>query len=209
MAKRYDRYCPMAHALDLVGERWACWSSSSSCTAPSATATSPTTFPASAPTSSPRGCATSRPTASSPSAPCPPPAASRVYELTEYGRPLRPAMRELAMWGARSLGPPTARATACSRAGCPTPSTSCSRRSRPRAVSSSVTDGEVASLVDGEASSVADRRPRRRGHRAARRRIYQMFVERDLDVVEIEGDRRLVEELLAVSPSRIDAPVPA
>ena len=23
MAKRYDQYCPMAHALDLVGERWA------------------------------------------------------------------------------------------------------------------------------------------------------------------------------------------
>ena len=23
MAKRYDQYCPMAHALDLVGDRWA------------------------------------------------------------------------------------------------------------------------------------------------------------------------------------------
>ena len=22
MTKRYDQYCPMAHALDLVGERW-------------------------------------------------------------------------------------------------------------------------------------------------------------------------------------------
>ena len=38
----------------------------------------------------------------------PPPAASRVYELTDYGRELRPVMRELALWGARSLGPPTA-----------------------------------------------------------------------------------------------------
>src|SRR5215468_6617910 len=37
----------------------------------------------------------------------PPPAASRVYELTEFGQALRPAMRELAIWGARSLGPPT------------------------------------------------------------------------------------------------------
>src|SRR5205823_902843 len=36
----------------------------------------------------------------------PPPAASRVYELTDYGRDLRPVMRELALWGARSLGPP-------------------------------------------------------------------------------------------------------
>src|SRR4029079_10206443 len=37
----------------------------------------------------------------------PPPAASKIYELTDYGRELRPAMRELALWGARSLGPPT------------------------------------------------------------------------------------------------------
>src|SRR6476619_6055119 len=37
----------------------------------------------------------------------PPPAASRVYELTDYGRELKPLMRELALWGARSLGPPT------------------------------------------------------------------------------------------------------
>jgi hypothetical protein len=37
----------------------------------------------------------------------PPPAASRVYELTDLGLALKPAMRELAFWGARSLGPPT------------------------------------------------------------------------------------------------------
>ena len=23
MGKRYDQYCPVAHALDLIGERWA------------------------------------------------------------------------------------------------------------------------------------------------------------------------------------------
>src|SRR5947208_7467129 len=38
----------------------------------------------------------------------PPPAASRVYELTGYGQELRRVMRELALWGARTLGPPTA-----------------------------------------------------------------------------------------------------
>src|SRR5262245_50866736 len=37
----------------------------------------------------------------------PPPAASRVYQLTPYGQELRPVLRELALWGARSLGPPT------------------------------------------------------------------------------------------------------
>ena len=35
-----------------------------------------------------------------------PPAASWVYELTEYGKGLREVLHVLAHWGARSLGPP-------------------------------------------------------------------------------------------------------
>ena len=37
----------------------------------------------------------------------PPPAASTVYELTEYGTGLEEVLHALARWGARSLGPPT------------------------------------------------------------------------------------------------------
>lgn len=36
----------------------------------------------------------------------PPPAASTVYELTPKGEGLQPVLHELARWGARSLGPP-------------------------------------------------------------------------------------------------------
>jgi DNA-binding HxlR family transcriptional regulator len=36
----------------------------------------------------------------------PPPAASTVYELTEYGAGLDEVMHALARWGSRSLGPP-------------------------------------------------------------------------------------------------------
>src|SRR5439155_1136802 len=36
----------------------------------------------------------------------PPPAASQVYELTPYGLGLKSVMRELAVWGIRSLGAP-------------------------------------------------------------------------------------------------------
>jgi len=36
----------------------------------------------------------------------PPPAASTVYELTEYGAELEEAVYALARWGARTLGPP-------------------------------------------------------------------------------------------------------
>ena len=35
----------------------------------------------------------------------PPPAASNVYELTDYGRELVPIMLALGRWGARSMGP--------------------------------------------------------------------------------------------------------
>ena len=38
--------------------------------------------------------------------PGPPPAASTVYELTEYGAELEEVVYALARWGARSLGPP-------------------------------------------------------------------------------------------------------
>jgi DNA-binding HxlR family transcriptional regulator/putative sterol carrier protein len=38
----------------------------------------------------------------------PPPAASTVYELTEYGAELEEVMHALARWGARTLGPPGA-----------------------------------------------------------------------------------------------------
>jgi DNA-binding HxlR family transcriptional regulator len=37
----------------------------------------------------------------------PPPAASTVYELTEYGRDLEPVLLAFGRWGAKSFGPPT------------------------------------------------------------------------------------------------------
>ena len=43
----------------------------------------------------------------------PPPAASVVYELTDYGSGLRPVLHELAHWGARSLGPPPGDVETC------------------------------------------------------------------------------------------------
>jgi DNA-binding HxlR family transcriptional regulator len=69
----------------------------------------------------------------------PPPAASKVYELTDYGRELRPAMRELALWGA-GRSAPRRRRPACSTGGSRTRSTSSWRRwRRPDASSSAWT----------------------------------------------------------------------
>jgi DNA-binding HxlR family transcriptional regulator len=137
----------------------------------------------------------------------PPPAASRVYEVTDYGRELRPVMRELALWGARSLGPPTdedelfdgwiANAVDCVLAPIAPPG-----RFEFRAA------GDVASLVDGEArpGSIADPDVVVTGSPEA---IYYMFIDRSLDRVDIEGDRELLKRLVEVAPPNINAPVSA
>jgi hypothetical protein len=39
--------------------------------------------------------------------------------------------------------------------------------------------------------------------------IYFMFVERRVDAVEVEGDRRLLEQLINVAPQTLDSPIPA
>ena len=108
MTKRYDQYCPMAHALDLVGDRWSLLVVRELMRGPRRYTDLVDGLPgigtnilaARLRDLEAHGIVT-RTT-------LPPPAASRVYELTDYGRDLRPAMRELARWGARSLGPPSA-----------------------------------------------------------------------------------------------------
>jgi DNA-binding HxlR family transcriptional regulator len=137
----------------------------------------------------------------------PPPAASRVYELTDYGRGLRSAMRELALWGARSLGPPTAEdelfegwlANAVDIVLAPI---------APAGRIEFRVGDEVASLVDGEALSgsiespdvVVETDPQG---------IYHMFVDRRLDLVKVQGDRRLLEQLIEAAPAPVEMPVPA
>jgi DNA-binding HxlR family transcriptional regulator len=137
----------------------------------------------------------------------PPPAASRVYELTDYGRELRPAMRELALWGARSLGPPTAEdelfegwlANAVDIVLAPF--------APPGRFEFRVGD-EIASLVDGAAQDgpIEDPDVVVEGDPQA---IYYMFIERRLDLVKVEGDRRLLEQLIDVAPAPLEAPAPA
>ena len=137
----------------------------------------------------------------------PPPAASRVYELTEYGRDLRPAMRELALWGARSLGPPAAEdelfegwlANAVDIVLAPL---------APAGRFEFRVGDEVASLVDAEAQAGPAENPDVvvEGDPEA---IYYMFVERRLDLVEVQGDRELLERLVEAAPVPLEAPASA
>jgi DNA-binding HxlR family transcriptional regulator len=106
MAKRYDQYCPMAHALSLVGERWALLVVRELLKGPKRYTDLAAGLP---------GIGTNILAARLRDLEAggvlrrrklPPPAASTVYELTEYGAGLDEVLHALARWGARTLGPP-------------------------------------------------------------------------------------------------------
>src|SRR5438874_152553 len=106
MAKHYDQYCPVAHALDVVGDRWALLIVRELLHGPKRYTDLAQGLP---------GIGTNILAARLRDLEAcgvvgkrrlPPPAASTVYELTEYGAGLNEALYALARWGARSLGPP-------------------------------------------------------------------------------------------------------
>lgn len=106
MAKRFDQYCPVAHALSLVGERWSLLVVRELLHGPKRYTDLAGGLPgigtnilaARLRTLEEAGVVRRRK--------LPPPAASMVYELTEYGAGLDEAVHALARWGARTLGPP-------------------------------------------------------------------------------------------------------
>lgn len=106
MKRCYGRYCPVSHALDLVGERWALLIVTELMHGPQRYSDLAETLGVGTNILAARlreleaaGIVSKRR--------LPPPAASQVYELTEYGLELKPVLHELAHWGARSLGPPS------------------------------------------------------------------------------------------------------
>jgi DNA-binding HxlR family transcriptional regulator len=202
MRKRYDQYCPIARALDLVGDRWALLVVRELMHGPKRYTDLVDHLPgigtnilaARLRDLEAAGVVAKRT--------LPPPAASRVYDLTEYGRGLRPALRELALWGARALGPPTAEddlfpgwlenAVDIILAPLAPPGRFVFR-----------VGGEVASLVDGEACAGAVDEPDVvvTGDPDG---VYHMFVDRRLDLVSVEGDRELLERLVDVAPQPVE-----
>src|SRR5881275_2185355 len=107
MSKRYDQYCPVAHALSLVGERWALLIVMELMEGPQRYTDLADQLPGIGTNILAARLKDLEAAGVIEKRTLPPPAASRVYDLTDYGRELKPVMRELALWGARSLGPPT------------------------------------------------------------------------------------------------------
>jgi DNA-binding HxlR family transcriptional regulator len=203
--KTYDQYCPVAHALDLVGDRWALLVVRELMRGPQRYTDLVEHLP---------GIGTNILAARLRDLEAggivakrrlPPPAASRVYELTEYGLGLKPALRELAIWGARSLGPPAEElfpgwlVNALDTVLAPI---------APPGRFEFRIGGELAAIVDGEAHDgpVDDPDVVVEGDPAG---LYHLFVDRSLDRVSITGNRALLEQLIDVAPEPVELPVPA
>ena len=199
MAKRYDQYCAIAHALELVGERWSLLIVRELLTGPKRYTDLSGSLPrigtnvlaARLKELEAGGILTKRR--------LPPPTPAQVYELTPYGESLRPVMRELALWGIRSLGAPEDDdefAPGWLQGALDTVFA-------PMAPDGSFEfriGDEVASLVDGQARARAAEQPDVVVE-SDRKSFYYLFVERRWDGVTVHGDRELLERLLdAVAP---------
>jgi DNA-binding HxlR family transcriptional regulator len=206
VVRHYGQYCPMAHALDLVGDRWSllivrelleegplrytdlhCGLTGCG-----------TNILAARLKDLERGGVVRRRR-------LPPPAASTVYELTEYGEGLRPVMHQLAHWGAQSLGPPATEdalapgwLAGALRIALP-PTASCIEFR---------VGGEVAFVGDGDAHAgpAADPDAVVEGDVQG---FYHLLVDRDLDGVTVNGSQEAVLDLLETLPPRPSAPTPA
>jgi DNA-binding HxlR family transcriptional regulator len=201
--KSYHQYCPMAHALDLVGERWSLLIvrelleerqlryTDLHCRL---TGCGTNILAARLKDLERAGVVRRRR--------LPPPAASTVYELTEYGEGLRAVLHQLAHWGARSLGPPTSTdvlepgwLVGALRIALP-PTATC--------VEFRVGD-EIAFVANGDAHAGHAERPDAvvEGDVAG---FFHLFVDRDLDAVTVRGSKSAVRGLLELLPAPVPAP---
>lgn len=197
MAKRYHQYCPIAHALDLVGERWSLLVVRELQHGPLRYGDLLERLP---------GCSTNMLAARLRDLEAggvvqkrrlPPPGAASVYELTESGAGLRPVLAELARWGARTLGPPDLETDL---------EPGWLERALRTAVAPTAPDVRVAFRCGDEAASLL------KGHVSAgvspeatatvacdAAAFYHLLVDGKLDGVVVEGDASDVERLVAAT----------
>jgi DNA-binding HxlR family transcriptional regulator len=108
MAKHYGQYCPVAHALELVGERWSLLVVRELLGGPKRYTDLAGALPGIGTNILANRLRELEGAGVIEKRRLPPPAAANVYALTEYGEELREPLYALGRWGARSLGPPAA-----------------------------------------------------------------------------------------------------
>lgn len=104
--KTYNQYCAIAHALDIVGERWSLLIVRNLLAGPKRFSDLMKGLPGISTNILTNRLKTLEEHAVIVNRYLPPPAASTVYELTESGYGLVGALGALAQWGAHSLGTP-------------------------------------------------------------------------------------------------------
>ncbi len=100
--RTYDDGCAAAHALDLVGERWALLTVRELVLGPKRFTDLRAGLPGVSPNVLAQRLRELEGTGVVRRRKLPPPAASKVYELTEWGKELEPVLIQLGRWGARS-----------------------------------------------------------------------------------------------------------
>jgi DNA-binding HxlR family transcriptional regulator len=102
----YDQYCPIAHSLGLVGERWTLLVVRELLHGPKRYTDLADHLPGIGTNILALRLKELEAAGIVEKKKLPPPFASTVYELTSAGRELRPVLHELARFGARLMGPP-------------------------------------------------------------------------------------------------------
>ncbi len=202
--KRYDQYCPIAHSLGLVGERWSLLVVRELMQGPRRYTDLVDGLPgigtnilASRLKDLEAGGIVRK-------AKLPPPAASTVYELTQCGHDLRPVLHELARWGARTLGPPPLDAL----------QPGWLKNALEIALSPVASKGRLAFRIGEEEASVVDGRSAPGIVESPDVLVetdavgfYHLVVNRELEGVRVEGDLELLERV--VNAVATAPPVPA
>ena len=104
--KRYGQYCPVAHALDQVGDRWELLVVRELMLGQRRYTDLAEALPGIGSNILASRLRDLENVGIVRKTKLPPPLAVTVYELTDHGRELEPVLRSLARWGARTLGAP-------------------------------------------------------------------------------------------------------
>jgi len=205
VSRCYDQYCPIAHALGTVGERWTLLVVRDLLSGPKRYTDLVESLPGIGTNILAARLKELEASGLVEKRKLPPPAASTVYELTAYGHDLRPVLHELARWGARSLGPPPLDKL----------EDGWLVGALDIALSSLAVPGRIAFRVGAEQASLVDGLPFDVIVEDADVLVesdaigfYHLVVDRQLDGVRVEGDGSLLLRLLdAFAPT--PAPLPA
>lgn len=202
MARGYNQYCPVAHALDVVGERWSLLVVRELQHGPLRYTDLLERLP---------GCSTNVLAVRLKDLEAhdvvrreklPPPAPATVYSLTECGQSLAPVLGALAHWGLRMLGPPPPEALepgwlvkALRTAVAPlVPGLSVGFRIGEEEASV-VGGAAVPGLPEGLDAVIS-------GDALG---LYELFVHGRLDGVDVEGDLAVVERVVGAAGAGVPA----